>query len=203
MSVTFEATLGEVSAFGLTCGHENGVTEHRWGNYADAAEFLQKELDEHGNTGHLAVCGDEDCRYQRMFTHPILTDPSPQVNVSGGKAVYLLGLLGIEVDEGEHPSGAMSAHDFLGRVLVAQAINPADAGRPATESGMLVVNCGRSKGYDDRRLAQLREVGSSASTGAATSGGPELREASVAVHGTRPEGGLCHARKRTAPTVFV
>lgn len=162
MSVTFEATVGPVSGFALTCGHENGVTEHRWGNYADAAEFLQKELDEHGNTGHLAVCGDEDCRYQRMFTHAILADPSPKVNVSGSKAIYLLGLLGIEVDEDDHPSGSMPAQDFLGRVLVAQAINPADAGRPATESsagaGTVLVDCGRSEGYAEHRLAQLREV---------------------------------------------
>lgn len=162
MSVTFEATLGEVSGFALTCGHENGVTEHRWGNYADAAEFLQKELDEHGNTGHLAVCGDEDCRYQRMFTHAILADPSPDVNVSSTNARHILGLLGVEVDEDEHPVGSMSGEDFLGRVLVALAVNPADAGRPVTEttaeSGMTIVDCGRSEGYADRRLAELREV---------------------------------------------
>lgn len=162
MSVTFEATIGAVTAFALTCGHENGVTEHRWGNYSDAAEFLQKELDEHGNTGHLAICGDEDCRYQRMFTHPILADPSPQVNVSGGNAMYLLNLLGVEVDPEDHPIGSMAAEDFLGRVLVALAVNPADAGRPVTEttaeSGMTIVDCGRSEGYSDRRLVELREI---------------------------------------------
>jgi hypothetical protein len=161
VSVTFEATPSASSGFALTCGHENGVTEHRWGAYSDAAEFLQKELDEHGGTGHLAVCGDEDCQYQRMFTHAILVDPSPELNVSGSNAIHLLGLLGIEVEDGGHPIGSMLAQDFLGRVLVAQAINPADAGVPATESrcrGILVVDCGRSEGYADRRLAVLREV---------------------------------------------
>lgn len=162
MSVTFEAALGPVSAFAFTCGHENGVTEHRYGTYSDAAQFLQAEIDEHGGNGHLAVCGDEGCQYQNMFTHAILVDPSPEVNVSGSNALHLLDLLGITVEEGDHPMGSMSAQDFLGRVLVAQAVNPVDAGRPSTESaannGMPIVDCGRSEGYADRRLDQLREV---------------------------------------------
>lgn len=58
--------------------------------------------------------------------------------------------------------GSMSARDFLGRVLVAQAVNPADAGLASTEStagsGMTIVSCGRSEGYSDHRLGQLREV---------------------------------------------
>lgn len=45
---------------------------------------------------------------------------------------------------------------------MAQAIDPADTGRPSTEavaeSGMIIVDCGRSVGYTDRRLEYLREV---------------------------------------------
>lgn len=162
MSVTFEATLSAISAHALTCGHDNGVTEHRWGSYADAAEFLRNELDEHGGTGHLAVCGDEDCQYQRMFTHAIEVDPSPEVNLTTTNSLHLLGLLGIEAEDGEHPVGSMPAQDFLGRVLIAQAVNPVDAGQPVTEStaesGMKIIDCGRNEGYSDHRLAELREI---------------------------------------------
>lgn len=162
MSVTFSAAPSAVAGFALTCGHENGVTEHRWDAYSDAAEFLMKELDEHGCTGHLAVCGDEYCRSSRMFTHPILVDPSPEVNVSNANAVHLLGLLGVQVEHDGELLGSMSAQDFLGRVLVALAVNPADAGIPVTTStapsGMTLVDCGRSEGYADRRLAELRDV---------------------------------------------
>jgi hypothetical protein len=162
MSVTFDTTPSAVAGFAFTCGHENGVTEHRYGNYSDAAEFLQAELDEHGNTGHLAVCGDEDCQWRRMMVHPIEVDPSPYVNVTTTNAFHLLGLLGITVEDGEHPMGSMSAADFLGRVLVAQAVSPADAGVPPVtttyESGTTVINCGRREGYSEDRLEQLHEL---------------------------------------------
>lgn len=123
---------------------------------------LRAELDAHGKTGHLAVCGDEWCAASRMFIHTIQVDPAPDVNVTTTNAIHLLGLLGIAVEEGEHPMGSMAADDFLGRVLMAQAVNPADAGVPArtlpSEGGATVINCGRREGYSEDRLQQLHEL---------------------------------------------
>lgn len=161
MSVTFETTPSAVAGFAFTCGHENGVTEHRYGSYKDAAEFLQAEFDAHGGTGHLAVCGDEDCQFMPMFTHAIQKDPAPDVNVSNTNALHLLDLLGVAVEDGEPLMGSMSAEDFLGRVLVARAVSPADAGVPATViagAGATVIHCGRSEGYSDTRLGQLHAL---------------------------------------------
>lgn len=161
MSVTFGTSPSAVSGFAFTCGHDNGVTEHRYGSYTDAAEFLQTERDAHGNTGHLAVCGDEWCAASGMFIHPIQTDPAPDVNVSNHNALHLLDLLGITVEDGEPPMGSMSAEDFLGRVLLAQAVNPADAGVPATATegaGSTVIHCGRREGYSEARLGDLHAL---------------------------------------------
>lgn len=58
--------------------------------------------------------------------------------------------------------GSMPAQDFLGRVLVAQAVNPADAGVPArvmpSEGGATMIDCGRREGYSEDRLGQLHEL---------------------------------------------
>ena len=53
---------------------------------------------------------------------------SEEFNCSNLNASGLLDLLGIQVGEAfeERCCGSMSAEDFLGRVLIAQAINPAD-----------------------------------------------------------------------------
>lgn len=163
MSVTFGTSPSAVAGFAFTCCHDNGVTEHRYGSYSDAQEFLQAELDAHGCTGHLAVCGDEWCAGSMLFIHPIQVDPAPELNVSSQNAIHLLGLLGIPFDaEDGAIAGSMPAEDFLGRVLMAQAVNPADAGVPArtlpSEGGATVINCGRREGYSEDRLAPLHEL---------------------------------------------
>jgi hypothetical protein len=90
----------------------------------------------------------------------------PSVNVSNTNAAHLLALLGL-FDTGELV-GQLAADDFLGRVLLALAVNPADAGIPATSTGgpgtgtALVVDCGRRVGYTEARLDQLRTVAEAA-----------------------------------------
>ena len=90
-----------------------------------------------------------------------------EANFSNLNASGLLDLLGVQVGEAfeERCCGSMSAEDFLGRVLMAQAIMPADEGMPAykmTEdedvSGPSIWFAGRSAGYFDERLAQVREL---------------------------------------------
>ena len=111
-----------------------------------------------------------------------------EVNLSNLNASGLLDLLGIQVGEdfSERCCGSMSADDLLGRVLIAQAINPADEGLPVYkmtgaeagnhsgllggllgglaqaeaegEAGPSIWFGGRSAGYFDERLAQVREL---------------------------------------------
>lgn len=111
-----------------------------------------------------------------------------EVNLSNSNAQALMELLGLKIDptgEGDW-AGSISADDLLGRALIAQAINPADEGMPAHkltgadysgQSGMLggllaglaqaeaegrpspsIWSAGRSAGYFDERLAQVREL---------------------------------------------
>lgn len=63
--------------------------------------------------------------------------------------------------EGSDLTGAVPAGDFLGRVLLALAIAPADEGVPSEDmpkTGVLMVNCGRRAGYLQEQLGYLREV---------------------------------------------
>lgn len=157
MSVSFTAEMSEIIGYSFTCGHDNGRTEHRFGAYKDAESFLVAELAANGGTGHLAICGDEDCQYQRMHIEVLESDPSPVVNVTKTNAVLLLGLLGLDSED----NGPLEPGNFMGRVLMAQAVNPSDAGVPATEStegGVLLINCGRREGYAEDRLADLHEL---------------------------------------------
>jgi len=109
-------------------------------------------------------------------------------NCSNHNASTLLDLLGIQVGEAfeERCLGEMSAEDFLGRVLVAQAIMPADEGMPARkltgadaegysgllggmlsglaeaeamgETGPSIWDAGRPAGYYDQKLVWSREL---------------------------------------------
>ncbi|MGX1161047.1 HNH endonuclease [Arthrobacter sp. SLBN-100] len=78
MSITFGTTLSEITGFAFACGHENGLTAHRFETYDEAGRVLQAEYDTHGYTGGLAVCGDvEYCAYGMMSIQAIESDPSP------------------------------------------------------------------------------------------------------------------------------
>ncbi|WP_052692350.1 hypothetical protein [Gordonia sihwensis] len=84
-------------------------------------------------------------------------DSEISVRVSSQNARTLLSLLGVGADES---AGAMGAEQFLGAVLLAQALTPADEGVPvqvAYGAGgrMVAVHCGRAAGYLDARLAEL------------------------------------------------
>lgn len=164
MSITFDTSLSPIAGFSFTCGHENGLTEHRFGSYEESRTFLQAEYDTHGYTGGLAVCGDDYCAYGLMSIQAIESDPAPDLNVSNTNAMHLLGLLGLpaEPDECGSLGGSTTAEDFLGRVLLAQAVSPSDAGVPVTatvgQSGAVLIDMGRRVGYADDRLTSLRTL---------------------------------------------
>lgn len=76
------------------------------------------------------------------------------VNLSNTNARLVLEALGFTDDElyGEHP-----AELFLGRILLADAVSPVDAGRPTITTGN-VIECGTQEGYLQDRLARLRSI---------------------------------------------
>jgi len=167
MSVTISATMGPITEHRIGCGNPfctNRMTDHTFATWAEANAFLQAELDTHGCTGHLAVCGDDICEATRMQIHFIEEAPSPSVGCSEFNAQHLLAILGFEADEHGHISrcGTEDAQKFLGRVLMATAVNPADAGVPSTsargEGGMLMIEGGRREGWTEDYLEALREV---------------------------------------------
>jgi hypothetical protein len=85
----------------------------------------------------------------------------PSRNMSNSNARAVLAVLGIDL-ELDGWCGGEDATEFLGRVLIALAINPADAGIPMTvsanERGATFVECGRHEGYIDEALQDLREI---------------------------------------------
>lgn len=84
------------------------------------------------------------------------------VNVSSSNALVLCAALGIDL-EAEGWCGSLPAQDFLGRILVALAVSPADEGIPSHElprepGRVRWIECGRAPGYTQDRLGQLREL---------------------------------------------
>ena len=93
-----------------------------------------------------------------------------EINLSNVNAARVLETLGYDLGDltGEDTAGA-----FLGRVLVALAITPVDAGVPSTVSGggngLTWIDCGRREGYLQERLVQLHELAETAPSGAVIS----------------------------------
>lgn len=105
------------------------------------------------------------------FQANLLTTTSPEdleVNMSNSNAHRVCQALGIELDPDW--CGNSDAEVFLGRVLLALALSPADEGIPAHEIPFGVpgrpawtgqarfIECGHAPGYLQDRLAQLREL---------------------------------------------
>lgn len=161
MTINFGTSTGSISGFAFTCAHDNGTTEHRFGTYADALAFLQVELDTHGFTGGLSVCGDVDyCGQGLMHITAVETDPAPSFSATGSNAAHLLTLLGLPAAPDEDGSifGSLQAQDFLDRVLLAQAAN-VDARVPAlTAAAPTSIHLGRRPGYAEHRLTELRAI---------------------------------------------
>ena len=83
------------------------------------------------------------------------------VNMSNSNAVVVCATLGIDLQDWGW-CGNLGAEDFLGRILLALAIEPADEGVPSHETTVpgqvRWIECGRPEGYVQDRLGQLREL---------------------------------------------
>lgn len=146
MSVTFSPEFVDgPHRIGCACGSAAPV-----GEYPDRRSAYDAAV-----AGVRAACSDPYCEFFRL----VEANAAPEINVSNSNAAELLDVLGIAVGEdfSDRCAGSLPGEDFLGRVLIALAVAPADAGVPAVRDGN-VISCGRSEGYVQDRLGSLREV---------------------------------------------
>ncbi|ROO82595.1 hypothetical protein EDD29_0076 [Actinocorallia herbida] len=87
-------------------------------------------------------------------------DAPEEVNLANGNAARVLHLLGLPCGEWEM-GGEATAEDFLGRILIAQALldvaTDDEHGRPDVTDGRFFFG-GQRPGYLADRLAELEEV---------------------------------------------
>jgi hypothetical protein len=97
-----------------------------------------------------------DCAECAAYGGPIREDLRVvrDLNLSNTNARRVLEALGFTDDE---LFGELSAELFLGRILLADAVSPVDAGRPTIITGN-VIECGTEEGYLQDRLARLRSL---------------------------------------------
>lgn len=157
MSVTFTPDTSTFPVtWGITC----------YAEYAATGETVRVGAAETYEGGrevralHLATCSE--CQESGCFTSAVLVGvEAPEVNVSNGNAWHLAQVLGLDTDD-LAVCGSEDAEVFLARVLMAQAVTPADQGSATVTyrgmGGARIYDCGREAGYTDRRLAQVLEV---------------------------------------------
>lgn len=157
MSTTFYAEMSTIVGHRVYCNCAD-VKGEIYGDYQDAGERLGALR---VNPAHLDGCTDEDCLYYGPYVEALEESPFPGINVTSVNARALLDVLGITREECPDLVGGEAPEAFLGRVLMAQAVNPADAGVAASEvpgPGARSIDLGRDEGYIDERLAQLRSL---------------------------------------------
>lgn len=81
------------------------------------------------------------------------------IDMNNSNASAVLDALGYS-----EPYGEEDAEFFLGRVLLALAVAPADAGLPATGTDTRFIDCGRPAGYVQMRLEELHALAQYAAT---------------------------------------
>jgi hypothetical protein len=146
MSVTFSPEFVDgPHQIGCPC---NGAAPV--GQYPDYRSAYQAAV-----AGARNGCKNPYCEFFAI----VEVNAAPDVNVSNHNAAEILDVLGIRVGDRfeDRCAGSMSGEDFLGRVLVALAVAPVDAGVPAVRVGNFV-ECGRPEGYAQVQLGALRTV---------------------------------------------
>jgi hypothetical protein len=145
LSVTFAAEQDTVQ-FQLTCSCGEVKLSQVFDTYQEAMDVYPSVV---------STCDDEYCRAWPVRAEAVTADEL-ELNLSNANAYYVLDSLGLE-----DLCGSLSAEDFLGRILLAEAIAPKDEGMPAYTEGILT-HCGREEGYLGDKLALLREIASQA-----------------------------------------
>jgi hypothetical protein len=152
MTVSFYPAIQDtISCITCACGDARGTTMYVSEREAYDALYVS-------GVGVAPVCGDDLCGSMKGYNIASLEE-TPEVNVSNVNAIAIFDILGISVGESfsERCSGVMNAEAFLGRVLMADAVQPVDAGVPVIAEGNMV-HFGREEGYLNNAVASLREV---------------------------------------------
>lgn len=189
MSITFTAEMSAITGSMVTCNCSDDVAGPVFGTYDEALAYLAPLAEDESLRTALPGCVDpEICLQYSLVITACEADPAPSVNVTNLNASDLFRALGIladdpageaaahisfeemtfdgvpEGDPADSPfnGGSMAPEDFLGRVLLALAITPADEGRPEIDAtrpgGAVTVLCARRPGYLQMRLAELHEL---------------------------------------------
>lgn len=128
---------------------------------AQSATPFESYIDAYLTQGLMAPCADEYCAMYAPFVKGVATEADAlEINVSNVNARLLLENLGFSIidEDGELDlCGSAAGTDLLGRVLMAQALVPSDAGMPAMQTGN-IIDCGRHEGYMDERFEQLSDI---------------------------------------------
>ncbi len=165
MSVTFCAEVFAPSAFVVTCGCAPVTAAAvRYDHYEVSAEVVRRLREEarEAMTDFAVLPGCEHpdhCSLIGPRTQPIFDDAGPDLNVSNANAKLLLDVLGYaaDIEAGEY-SGVADSEEFLGRILTALAVAPADAGAPWHRTTPRFIECGRRPGYLQEKLHALHEI---------------------------------------------
>lgn len=95
MGIQFQAEASEIEGHALTCGHPNGVTEHRLPEWKDAWALITSELMLKTHAGALTVCGHDSCRANGILSvTAVEKDPSDRLKVSGNNGAAILASIG-------------------------------------------------------------------------------------------------------------
>lgn len=106
---------------------------------------------------HDATCPAQDCAGYGGDLRPVYPAAfasAPEVSLSSRNAGLLAELLGLG-DIWDVP--ALDPDDLVGRVLLARALAPVDAGAVTATTGNWV-ECGRAPGYTERALDRIADV---------------------------------------------
>lgn len=164
MTVTFAPAETESDLLGWNVTHfidgDVDVVSGPYEDYHDAELALLE---------HNVRCSIEDCVYYGGSIGAELAGEmaqAPSLDVSNANAVLVLRALGLlpngSAEQEWDLSGVCSAEDFLGRVLLASVLSPADEGVPAfdnsADGSARFIESGRRVGYLEDRLSSLREL---------------------------------------------
>jgi hypothetical protein len=165
MSITFSSDRpAEIVGWAVGCFTYGPQCQYRGPVHTSAASACAQHQQLHADNDQCdALVGPDG-----VMAGPVRsTDADPHVNLSNQNAARILDMLGLvefnDLEELEpQMSGVCSAQDFLGRVLIAKVLVPADEGMPqavcVSPSGAVLVECERPAGYTQHRLEQLHEL---------------------------------------------
>jgi hypothetical protein len=154
MSISFSTNRKSTHiGYHIVCYGYGSESNWKSKNFLSKTELFQTHQKEH--------IDNPDCDFSNdinQISKSFDTDMDPELQVSNGNGLYILQTLGFEQPE---YTGVLSADDFKGRVLLAEALSPVDEGLPSYQlatNGATIYNCGRAPGYLQDKLIQLLKI---------------------------------------------